>query len=360
MIKFDYTSACAYFFAFGIIFIGGLLGKIKCFRISIGIAGILIIGLLSGFLLSYYNIDIKEEVLSECAVLSDFGMYIFLASIALETGAKISITKKSKYLHAAVLGIITVLCGALITFILSYPLSLEKTVIMGIFAGAMTSTPALAEALRITSCNDITSVYASIYFLSVLLTVCFVKVASDKRTSFKETTYTNKNNSSAVIPLVISVLGGIIIGNVTIFNYSLGSTIAILICGILVGIIYKKMQGKSCNPLDIKKLGLMLFLQGIGLKAGGSTNHFFLPRVILIGITTSLGALILSYFLAVKVFKFSKNDTLSIIAGGMTSSPAIASLNESHGDIDSSLFAFSYLGALFTLLLTIRIFNIII
>ena len=358
-ISFDDTMFSTYFMVFCIIFIGTLWGKIKCCKISLGIAGILIAGIFAGFLFSFLNINIKEDIFSKCSVLSDFGMYIFLASLSLETGEKISLSRKYKYLYSIALGTITVFTGALISLALSYAFSLDKAIIMGTFSGAMTSTPALAEALRITNNNDVTAAYASTYFFSVILTVGFIRLVLKTRTSVKEKAQSAGNISTSIIPLSLTVILGLIIGNLMVFNFSLGSTLSIMICGIFVGLLCRRKKEKSCSSSVIKNLGLMLFFQGIGLKAGSNIINSFLPSVILIGIMSSLSAILIGYFASVKVFKFSKQDSLCIISGGMTSSPAIGVLNEENKALDSSLFTFSYIGALFALLLTIRIFNII-
>ena len=358
-ISFDDTMFSTYFMVFCIIFIGTLWGKIKCCKISLGIAGILIAGIFAGFLFSFLNINIKEDIFSKCSVLSDFGMYIFLASLSLETGEKISFSRKCKYLYSIALGNITVFSGALIVLALSYAFSLDKAIIMGTFSGAMTSTPALAEALRITNDNDVTAAYASTYFFSVILTVGFVRLVSNTRTSVKEKAQSANNISPSIIPLSLTVILGLLIGNLIVFNFSLGSTLSIMICGIIVGMVCRRKNGRACSSAVIKNLGLMLFFQGIGLKAGSNIINSFLPSVILIGIVSSLSAISIGYYASVKVFKFSKQDALCIVSGGMTSSPAIGILNEENEGIDSSLFTFSYIGALFALLLAIRIFNII-
>ena len=170
-ISFDNTTFSAYFMVFCIILTGTILGKIKCYKISLGIAGILIAGIIAGFLFSFLNINIKEDIFSKCSVLSDFGMYIFLASLSLETGEKISLSRKYKYLYSIALGTITVFTGALISLALSYAFSLDKAIIMGTFSGAMTSTPALGTLIGVSKTDDVASAYAATYPIALISVV---------------------------------------------------------------------------------------------------------------------------------------------------------------------------------------------
>ena len=105
----------------------------------------------------------------------------------------------------------------------------------------------------------------------------------------------------------------------------------------------------------VKSFGLMLFFVGSGINAGQSLTGEIYWIGILYGAMISAVSIFGGYLLTHGLFKFSKVESLSIICGGMTSTPAIGALQERDQEVDLSLYSMSYIGALITLIMAVRL-----
>lgn len=97
---------------------------------------------------------------------------------------------------------------------------------------------------------------------------------------------------------------------------------------------------------SIKTFGLIMFFIGAGVTAGQSFNGVIYWRGFLYGAAVSWLTISLGYLLMRYALRFNVKDSLTILCGGMTSTPAIGTLQERSHDIDMSLYSSSYIGAL--------------
>jgi putative transport protein len=119
--------------------LGILIGKIKVFKIKLGIAGILFSGLLIGHL----GAAIDSHVL---LFVKEFGLILFVYSIGLEVGPRFMPSLKKNGLRMNLLASGIVLMGFLTAIAIKYIFNVPISVITGIMCGAVTNTPALGAA----------------------------------------------------------------------------------------------------------------------------------------------------------------------------------------------------------------------
>lgn len=131
----------------------------------------------------------------------------------------------------------------------------------------------------------------------------------------------------ALLGLVVVKLGGISIG--------LGTVGGLLLAGILIGF------ASSLNPTFgrvpqaarflLLELGLMLFMAGIGLNAGGGLIEALSsvgPAIILCGLVVTLVPAFGGYFFGRKVLRLNPALLLGSVTGAMTSTPALNILTD--------------------------------
>ncbi len=352
----DINTTCVAIF--GVLALGDIIGKIRSKIFSLGSVGTLIIAILTGFLIQSINTYYYNALKQDFSTFSNVGMYFFISAIGLETGCNILLVKR-KYIVAFICGISMVSIGALSTVLLSRLFAvINKDVMMGVFSGAMTSTPALSEALALTETDNASIGYASSYFFGVVLVVLSVSILGTRKGCFVRNSKTAENPKNALLPIFLTVALGIAFGGVSVCGYKAGETLMILLLGMVVGFVYKKTTHHTLDTVFIKHLGLVLFFVGTGFSAGGGLAMHFSPILILIGFFISLVS-ILSGLALTKSFRLTSTDAMSVICGGMTSSPAYGALNEKNSSVDGGMFTSAYIGALIALIAAIRLMKMI-
>lgn len=118
---------------------GAALGKIKVFGVSLGVAGVLFVGLLLGHFKLSFDAHVLEFV-------REFGLIIFVYSLGLQIGPGFFGSLRSRGLMLNGYAAAIVLLGSAIAcaWILSGRISLPAGV--GLLSGATTNTPSLAAA----------------------------------------------------------------------------------------------------------------------------------------------------------------------------------------------------------------------
>ncbi len=119
---------------FVVIGLGYLLGEISFFGFRFGIVGVLFVGLAVGSLGA--SITVPE-------VISTLGLILFIYTIGIQSGPEFFKSLRRGY-RQSVFALMMVVLGAGLTMLVSRPAHLTHSRAAGLFAGAMTSTPALA------------------------------------------------------------------------------------------------------------------------------------------------------------------------------------------------------------------------
>lgn len=147
---------------------GIMLGKIKIAGISLGVTGILFIGIAFG----HFGLNVNEHLLH---FLKEFGLILFVYSIGLQVGPGFFASFRKGGITLNKLAAIIVLSGVAVTLVLYYATGLPITTMVGIMSGAVTNTPGLGAAQQAFSdihlgadADDITTGYAVAYPLGVI------------------------------------------------------------------------------------------------------------------------------------------------------------------------------------------------
>ncbi|MDR1739345.1 MAG: putative transporter [Bacteroidales bacterium] len=122
-----------------VITIGILLGKVKIFGISLGIAFVLFAGLAAG----HFGLTVNHEILE---FVREFGLILFVYSIGLQMGPSFAASFKKSGITLNMLAMGVVFLGATITVIIHYIMDIPIQTMVGILSGAVTNTPGLGAA----------------------------------------------------------------------------------------------------------------------------------------------------------------------------------------------------------------------
>lgn len=122
-----------------VIAFGLVLGSIRIFGISLGVAGVLF----SGILFGHFDVTIVPET---AEFVREFGLILFVYTIGMQVGPGFFASLKKDGASLNVLAVWIVLSGAVITVLLSRWGNIPFPVAAGMFSGATTNTPSLAAA----------------------------------------------------------------------------------------------------------------------------------------------------------------------------------------------------------------------
>ena len=153
---------------FAIIATGLLLGTLTVKGISLGSSGVLFTALLAGHL--GYSIPSETGTL---------GLVLFVYCVGIGAGGRFFAALAREGATLAKLALVTVVMGGLITWAGASLLDLPTDLATGIFAGALTSTPALAAAtdgISATGAQGISIGYGIAYPFGVIGVVLFVQL----------------------------------------------------------------------------------------------------------------------------------------------------------------------------------------
>ena len=341
---------------FGISTIGMAFGRLRIFGLSLGYSGVLILSVIIGYVLSLSSV-MSELLLNAESVyiynlLGKLGTNFFIASVGLEAGKCFSNKRDIRLIKSFCGGALTVAIGLIIaTIIILSTDFVSDEFIVGAFSGAMTSTPSLQLACEL--CIDVQAVicgYGVAYPIGLIFIVIFVQAIASRDNAEGSTMLVKKEaeleEKSAVPFIIFSVFLGILLNLII----PLGMTVTVLVSGSFFGYLIAKKRKICVKTDDISGIGLVLFLSSSGIQAGGEFTAGLTALSILAGIMISFGSVFLGYIVIKNMFGLSKMEALTIISGGMTSTPAIGALRKLQEKTEYALFTASYMGALTTLL----------
>ena len=121
---------------------GILIGKIKVFKVRLGIAGVLFVGLFLGHVGAKTDLEVLHFV-------REFGLILFVYSIGLEVGPRFLSSLKNNGLKINLLAASIVLLGVLTAAGLKIAFDLPIPVVVGVLCGAVTNTPSLGAAQQV-------------------------------------------------------------------------------------------------------------------------------------------------------------------------------------------------------------------
>lgn len=386
--------------------LGYLVGGIKIKGIELGTAGVLLIALLYGVLVSYvpsFNVQgvtitlWEPKIKGNFSVVSNIGTALFVTAVGLIAGPKFFRSFNKSTFSYIILGVIVIAIGTVTAIIfVKCDKNLSPEMAVGLLTGALTSTPGLSAAKEVAQNADQTVAgYGIAYLFGVMGVVLFVQIVPKilKVDMHKEVENFKAANSIQVpepngklvkldpfdfFPFVLAVAFGCIIGAIKIpvgttqavaadgemikqiSYFNLGNSGGCLVGGLIVahfahlGFLDLRIKKETLNFM--RELGLVLFLIGAGVPGGVNFVANFRVSYFLYGVALTLMPMIIGYIIARYVFKLSILNNLGSITGGMTSTPALGTLIATAGtDEVSSAYAATYPFALVSIVLAAKI-----
>ena len=327
------------FFIFAIIVVGYLVGKISIKGVSLGSAAIFLVALFAGHFKGVAFQDIASWQESLPAVdhyFKNAKSYVALGGIIIITGCLV--------------------CAA-ITLLVP---NINSSMSVGLFAGALTSTPAFAAAQEAVGeasplYGNVAVGYAIAYPFGVIGVVLFVqiipKILHANMDEERAKLVSIQSNDAAgnkqrklfemdkfgIAAFFLAVMLGLILGSFHIplgkGSFNLGTTGGPLIMGLIFG--HFGRIGKLSLKVDqhvlslFQELGLILFLIGAGMDGGAefvAVLKEYGALLFLWGALMTLIPMIVGFLFAKYVLKLSLFNNLGSICGGMTSTPALGTL----------------------------------
>ena len=357
--------------------LGYLLGSIKIKGISLGTAGILIVALIFG----HFGIVAPS-------IIQSLGLICFVTAVGFIAGPKFFDNFKGNAVGYIVVGVVIIAVGALTCLSIILISGIGADLGLGLMAGALTTTPGLAAAIEATG-SDIVSVgYGIAYPFGVISVVLFVQLMPIiLKVNIKEERikYLAANDSARTVSQVklfscdsrgffgfaLAIIFGVLIGKISIplpgeASFSLGTSGGPLLTGLLFGHFGRigklNISVKNEVLVTMREFGLAMFLIGARTNAGEGFVEILIqqgPMLFVYGAIMALVPMIVGYFVAAKVFKFSLFNCLGSVCGGMTSTPALGTLIQVAGTDDvASAYAATYPVALALVVLMTQLIGV--
>lgn len=358
------------FCLFAIAMVGYALGRITIKGISLGTAGVFLVALVFGCL--FYDdlsAQLPDYTTNALKVVENMGLILFVSSVGFIAGPKFFSNMKKNFKSYVCLGLIIIVAGGLVAVGCVYvgklmgETDMEKlsAIMSGIFAGALTSTPAFSAAKASVATPELEQLvsvgYGIAYIFGVIGVVLFVQllpkllkvnmeeerakltVKEEGTTEKKETGKLIELDDFGIAPFAIAAVIGIVIGMIKIplsgaglsgTTFSLTTTGGCLLASLVFG-HFGRIGKVSLMPSNttlkvFRELGLMLFLAGAGISGGARFVQEFKISYFVFGIVITVLPMIIGFLFAKYVLKLSVLNSLGSITGGMTSTPALGTL----------------------------------
>lgn len=374
------------FVSFTIATLGYLVGGIKIKGISLGTAGVLLVALVYGVVLSYFpSFKIGDKVInlynatikSNYSFISNIGTALFVTAVGLIAGPKFFRTLNKNSLAYILNGLLIIVIGGITAWLfLLFDKNLSKEMVVGLLTGGLTSTPGLSSAKEVAQNQDaVVAGYGIAYLFGVLGVVLFVQIVprilkvdmEKEREAYVAVNAVQipeakpglvKLDPYGFFPFFIAIALGSIIGSFHIpgINVSLGTSGGTLVAGLLIG-HFGRIGKIDCRVTKdalnfFRELGLVLFLIGAGVPGGINFIEHVKLTYFIYGAVMTVVPMVAGFLVAKYVFKLSIFNNLGSITGGMTSTPALGTLISTTGtDEVASAYAATYPIALVSVVL---------
>ncbi|EQA1501939.1 putative transporter [Escherichia coli] len=126
--------------------VGLFIGNVKFRGIGLGIGGVLFGGIIVGHFFSQAGMTLSSDMLH---VIQEFGLILFVYTIGIQVGPGFFASLRVSGLRLNLFAVLIVIIGGLVTAILHKLFDIPLPVVLGIFSGAVTNTPALGAGQQI-------------------------------------------------------------------------------------------------------------------------------------------------------------------------------------------------------------------
>lgn len=365
---------------FAVLAIGYLLGRISIKGISLGSAGVFIMALLFGCLFYPQLSDaLKLEettfVKDALKIVENIGLMFFVTAVGFIAGPGFVSNFKKNFKSYVLLGLVIIVAGAAVCIgciLVARPSSDlssgELTAMMtGLFAGALTSTPAFSASKGAVGAEyeaAVSTGYGIAYLFGVVGVVLFVQLMpkllkADMETERKLVTAADTGKKKeykgklmdmddfGLMPFSLAVLLGVVIGSLKFGNFSLTTTGGCLLTGLVFGHFLHvgpiNLMPKTSTLKVLRELGLVFFLAGAGISGGANFVKYFKAIYFVYGIAMTILPMVIGFIIAKYLLKLPLFNNLGSLTGGMTSTPALGTLIHVSGTEDvASAYAATY------------------
>lgn len=155
----------SYFALFLIVALGFIVGRINFKGISLDVSAVIFIALLFG----HFGVVIPKE-------LGNFGLVLFIFTIGIQAGPGFFDSFRSKGKTLILITLLIVGSASLTGVLFKYLLGIDTADIVGLIAGALTSTPGLAAAIDAAKSSSASIAYGIAYPFGVIGVILFVKL----------------------------------------------------------------------------------------------------------------------------------------------------------------------------------------
>ena len=126
--------------------VGLFIGNVKFRGIGLGIGGVLFGGIIVGHFVSQAGMTLSSDMLH---VIQEFGLILFVYTIGIQVGPGFFASLRVSGLRLNLFAVLIVIIGGLVTAILHKLFDIPLPVVLGVFSGAVTNTPALGAGQQI-------------------------------------------------------------------------------------------------------------------------------------------------------------------------------------------------------------------
>ena len=126
--------------------VGLFIGNVKFRGVGLGIGGVLFGGIIVGHFVSQAGMTLSSDMLH---VIQEFGLILFVYTIGIQVGPGFFASLRVSGLRLNLFAVLIVIIGGLVTAILHKLFDIPLPVVLGIFSGAVTNTPALGAGPQI-------------------------------------------------------------------------------------------------------------------------------------------------------------------------------------------------------------------
>ena len=162
---FETLLQSSYFALFLIIALGFMLGRIQIKGLSLDVSAVIFIALLFG----HFGVIIPKE-------LGNFGLVLFIFTIGIQAGPGFFDSFRSKGKTLILLTLLIVGSASATGLVLKYIVGIDTPSLVGLIAGALTSTPGLAVAIDSTHSSSASIAYGIAYPFGVIGVILFIKL----------------------------------------------------------------------------------------------------------------------------------------------------------------------------------------
>lgn len=161
-----------YFVLFLVIGLGIAIGKVSIKGIKFELSAVIFVALFFGYIYNLYNINFSIP-----PIIQDVGLVLFIYTIGMQAGPSFFSAFKEQGVKLMLLAAVIVITGAGLAVFFSLVYGVKMPMAIGLFTGALTSTPGLAAAIEATHSPVASIGYGIAYPFGVIGVILFIKMA---------------------------------------------------------------------------------------------------------------------------------------------------------------------------------------